>query len=231
MIARNGEVIAIDSVSASMPLSGNGLPWSPLGISEGGMKTISAVDPLFVRETENNIVFGVANSVKPVYFTGTVGRNTKNKYFSLNGNVLSASPEVEYFNLALNYDVNVADGACPDFIYEASVSLSNRTRPVHKETHHIDGIKGSESYSTNLILKNNSPFTVNFAQDQGLTPTTVSLSCLGFVTSKHSSEIEQVYDETVSGYKLVGWDPVINIVGGNEPDEYIDFGDNKVLEV
>ena len=229
MIARSGEVIAIDSVSASMPFSGNGLPWSPLGIS--GVKTISAVSPLFVKETEDNIVFGCTDSIKPVYFSGNLSNNIQTKYFTINNGVLSASPEVEYFNLALNYKVNLDNTRNPDFVYESTINVNSNNVNVHSETHYVDGVKNTESYSTNLNLKNNSPFTFNLVQDQGISSTTIALSCLGFVTTNYNTDIDQFIDETVSGYRLVGWDPVINVLGGNEPDEYIDFGDNKALEV
>ena len=229
MIVKNGKVIAIDSVSASMPLSGNGQPWSPLGIS--GVKSISAIEPIFFKETENNLVFGITESIKTVYFSGKLGKAVNSRYFSLDGNILTVSPEIEHFNLTLNYKVTLGTDRAVDSIYGTTLKVESENDIVHTETHYIEGIKPSECYSTALNLANSSSFTFSFVQVPEILATDAELTCIGFIMHRYGQDIVPFVDTEVSGYRLVGWDPVYNVLGGNEPDEYIDFGDNKALEV
>lgn len=179
MIISGGKVIAIDKVKHDDTLTGDGR-FEPLGINKDILTT-------------------------QVYFSGTLGSNNSNGYFSITNNTLSASPYVKYFNLCVNYDV-ITTNACPDFIYESNVSFNNINN-----YNYTDGYKPKESVSYSYNILNDTTNSYNFSvnKDSKLNISNVKISCIGFLTSGTPVPPEPV--ET------------INVLGDNS--EAISFGD------
>ena len=162
MIISGGKVIAIDKVNHDDTLTGDGR-FEPLGINQNSLD-------------------------RQIYFSGTLGRDSSNSYFSIKNNTLSANPNVKFFNLCVNYTVSTT-GTCPDFIYNSNVSFNNINNIKY-----IDGYIPQESYSYSYDVLNDVTNTYNFnlEKDNKLNISDVKVSCIGFVTSGYNPEPTEV---------------------------------------
>ena len=175
MLVSGGKVIAIDSIKHDNTLTGDGV-WEPLGVNSSAFN-------------------------KAVYFSGTLANNKADQYFSINGNTLSANPNVNFFNLSVNYTVST-QGACPDFVYESNVAFNGINNKKY-----TDGIIPNQNYSFSYDILNdaaNQKYNFTLTKDSKLNISDVKISCIGFI-----------------GFSA---DPVsVDVLGDNS--EFINFGD------
>ena len=154
MIVSGGKVISIDRVNHDETLTGDGA-FVPLGVNPSAFK----------------------NSV---YFSATSGANKNTEYFNFNTTtqVLSASPDICFFNIAVNYSVNATSSVCPDFVYNSNIKFNGINH-----SHYLNGCIPEETYSFSYNIDNrgsNHSYKIVPENDNGIEIKNIRISCIGF---------------------------------------------------
>lgn len=147
MLVSGGKIIAIDRVNHDGTLSGDGV-FKPLGVNKDLLN-------------------------RAVYFSDT----NPSPYFTWNGNTLSASSAVKFFNVSYTYNVNPPTTACVDFVYSGTMSVNGLT-----SNHIIEGYKTNETHNLSYNFLNDAPnrqYTFTPAGD--CLTNKVKVSCVGFI--------------------------------------------------
>lgn len=147
MLVSGGKIIAIDRVNHDGTLSGDGV-FKPLGVNKDLLN-------------------------RAVYFSDT----NPSPYFTWNGNTLSASSAVKFFNVSYTYNVNPPTTACVDFVYSGTMTVNGLT-----SNHIIEGYKTNETHNLSYNFLNDAPnrqYTFTPAGD--CSTNKVKISCVGFI--------------------------------------------------
>lgn len=151
MLISGGKVLAIDEVKHDETLTGNGC-FDPLGVNTSAFS-------------------------RAVFFMGNLGNNSYSNYFSLNNNILSASPDVKCFNIAINYQVQPNNSANQDLSYSSNVCFND-----HDNIKYTHGFVNSENYNYSYNIQNiQNIYEFNIQHDMEIDVKNVNISCIGFI--------------------------------------------------
>ena len=152
-------------------------------------KQLSAGDYIEILNGDEYDTISVTglNEGDTTYFNAQYNRHSSTEYFTFDGNTLSASPEIGYFNLSIKYKVNT-NSACVDNYYSASILCNNTVI----DSHYINGAIPSEThYISQNVLNDaeNNLYTFTFNKENELNISDMNINCIGFICEANNIDI------------------------------------------
>lgn len=127
------------------------------------------------------------NEGDTTYFNVKYNRHSSSEYFTFDGSALSASPEIGYFNININYKVNT-DETCVDNYYYTSISMNNTVI----DSHYVNGAIPGETYYISKNILNTATdnlYKITIGNEEGLKVNNLNINCIGFICSANEINV------------------------------------------
>lgn len=141
-------------------------------------KQLSAGQYVELVENDDYDTINITGINPSTFFTAQLNRHSSSEYFTFDGNTLSASDKIGYFNLSIGYKISTTE-TCVDNYYESIIKINNAI----VDTQYIEGAKPCENHyiSKNVLNDNNNLYEFTIEKAAELNISDMNITCIGFI--------------------------------------------------